>query len=81
VQFGRQAVLAGAGLAWPFIMTLVILWITDKTVGLRVSSDEEATGLDLGEHAEVAYEWPWDTLQPERSQPPIPETPTKRASR
>ena len=81
VQFGRQAVLAVAGLAWPFIMTLVILWITDKTVGLRVSSDEEATGLDLGEHAEVAYEWPWDTLQPERSQAPIPETPTKRASR
>jgi hypothetical protein len=31
--------------------------VTDKTVGLRVSPDEEATGLDLSEHGEVAYEW------------------------
>jgi Amt family ammonium transporter len=63
VQFGRQSALAGIGLAFPFVMTLGILWITDKTVGLRVSGTEEFTGLDLGEHAEVAYEWPWETIQ------------------
>jgi hypothetical protein len=43
-------------------MTLAILWVTDKTVGLRVNSDEETQGLDMGEHAEAAYEWPWDTI-------------------
>jgi Amt family ammonium transporter len=67
VQFGRQAVLAVAGLAWPFVMTLAILWVTDKTVGLRVTGAEEEVGLDLGEHAEVAYEWPWDTVHLEQS--------------
>ena len=63
LQFGRQSVLAVAGLVFPFVMTLAILWITDKTVGLRVSGAEEITGLDLGEHAESAYEWPWETIQ------------------
>jgi ammonium transporter, Amt family len=63
LQFGRQSVLAMAALVFPFVMTLVILWVTDKTVGLRVSEDEEMTGLDLGEHSEAAYEWPWETIQ------------------
>jgi len=61
-QLGRQSVLACAGLVFPFVMTLAILWVTDKTVGLRVNSDEETQGLDMGEHAEAAYEWPWDTI-------------------
>jgi len=54
-QFGRQLVLAGAGLVYPFVLTWVILWITDHTVGLRVSADEEAVGLDLSLHDEVGY--------------------------
>jgi Amt family ammonium transporter len=62
-QFGRQSMLAVAGLIFPFVMTLVILWVTDKTVGLRVSESEEVSGLDMGEHAEAAYEWPWETIQ------------------
>ena len=36
-QLGRQAVLAVAGIVYPFVMTWIILWITDHTVGLRVS--------------------------------------------
>ena len=62
LQFGRQSVLAVAGLVFPFVMTLAILWVTDKAVGLRVSGAEELTGLDMGEHAEAAYEWPWETI-------------------
>lgn len=58
VQFGREVVLALAALVFPFIMTFGILWVTDKTVGLRVSKDEELAGLDTGQHDEVAYEWP-----------------------
>ncbi len=53
-QLGRQCVLAGAGLAYPFVMTLVILWVTERTVGLRVSEIDRAIGLDesdIGEHA------------------------------
>ncbi|HEV3188339.1 MAG TPA: ammonium transporter [Acidimicrobiales bacterium] len=56
LQFGRQAVLALAGLVFPFVMTWLILWITDKTVGLRVSAGDQDAGLDASDHAEVAYE-------------------------
>jgi Amt family ammonium transporter len=63
LQLGRQTGLALAGLVYPFVMTLIILWVTDKTVGLRVSADEELVGLDMGEHAETGYVWPWQTIQ------------------
>jgi ammonium transporter, Amt family len=62
-QLGRQSVLAAAGLVYPFVLTFAILWVTEKTVGLRVSYEEQVTGLDLGEHDEVAYEWPWETIE------------------
>lgn len=32
-QLGRQAVLAVVGIAWTFVMTWIILWVTDHTVG------------------------------------------------
>jgi Amt family ammonium transporter len=54
-QLGRQVVLAVVGLAYPFVMTLVILRVADKAVHLRVGAGEQAEGLDLGEHGEVAY--------------------------
>ena len=63
LQFGRQSLLAVAGFVFPFVMTIGILWFTDKTVGLRVSDSEQVSGLDMGEHAESAYEWPWATIQ------------------
>ncbi|MGN6790806.1 MAG: ammonium transporter [Streptosporangiaceae bacterium] len=55
-QLGRQLVLAVAGIAYPFVTTWIILWITDKTVGLHVDPDEEHAGLDLAEHGEPAYD-------------------------
>ena len=33
-----------------------LLWITDKTVGLRVHAGDQDAGLDATDHAEVAYE-------------------------
>jgi ammonium transporter, Amt family len=57
-QLGRQAVLAVVGIAYPFAMTWIILWITDRTVGLRVTPGDEAMGLDLSEHAEIGYQQP-----------------------
>jgi ammonium transporter, Amt family len=56
VQLGRQAVLAVAGVVYPFVVTWIILWITDKTVGLRVTPEDELAGLDLSEHGEPAYQ-------------------------
>jgi Amt family ammonium transporter len=57
VQLGRESVLAVAALVFPFFMTLLILWIVDKTVGLRVSEAEQAAGLDASDLAEVGYKW------------------------
>jgi Amt family ammonium transporter len=38
-----------------FIGTLVIVKIIDATIGLRVESEIEQTGLDRALHAESAY--------------------------
>jgi ammonium transporter, Amt family len=55
-QLGRQLVLAIVGIVYPFVLTWIILWITDKTVGIRVTPESEAAGLDLSEHGEAAYD-------------------------
>jgi Amt family ammonium transporter len=56
-QLGRQLVLAVAAIVYPFVLTLAILWVTDRVVGLKVSPEEEEIGLDLGEHGERGYDW------------------------
>jgi ammonium transporter, Amt family len=67
VQLGRQLLLAVTGIVYPFVLTWIILWVTDKVVGLRVSPEEEAAGLDLSEHGEPAYEFPVAVLAGEPS--------------
>ena len=49
----------GVGIAWglAIVGTLVILVLVDKTIGLRVSAEQEAEGLDLSQHGEEGYEW------------------------
>jgi ammonium transporter, Amt family len=56
-QFGRQVVLALVGVVYPFVATWLILLVTDKLVGLKVSEDDEETGLDFAEHGEGSYDW------------------------
>ena len=45
---------AAAG-AYAVIVTLVISFILDKTIGLRVEKEDEIIGLDETQHAESAY--------------------------
>ncbi|MEX0832620.1 MAG: ammonium transporter [Actinomycetota bacterium] len=54
-QLGKQVVAVAVTLAYSFVVTMVILKIADKTVGLRVSEEDEVTGLDLSQHSEVGY--------------------------
>jgi ammonium transporter, Amt family len=56
-QLGRQLVLAVVAIVYPFVMTWIILWVTDRVVGLKVSPEEEEAGLDLIEHGEPGYVW------------------------
>jgi Amt family ammonium transporter len=37
------------------VVTFILLWILEKTMGLRVSQDEEMEGLDLSLHGEEGY--------------------------
>jgi len=49
----------GVGIAWSIsiVGTLALLFLVDKTIGLRVSAEEEATGLDLSQHGEEGYDF------------------------
>jgi ammonium transporter, Amt family len=54
-QLGKQAVAVGVTLVFSFLMTMLLLKVSDLLVGLRVSDEDEATGLDLSQHAEAGY--------------------------
>jgi len=55
-QLGNQA--AGVGIAWGISIagTLALLFAVDKVMGLRVSPEAEAAGLDLSQHNEEGYD-------------------------
>jgi Amt family ammonium transporter len=55
-QVYNQAVGAGIGWALAIVGTLVLLFLVDKTMGLRVSATDEAAGLDLSQHGEEGYD-------------------------
>jgi Amt family ammonium transporter len=52
---GKQLLAVGATMAWSFLVSLILAKVLDATIGLRVSPDEEAEGLDVTLHAETAY--------------------------
>jgi Amt family ammonium transporter len=52
---GKQSLAVVATLAFSFIVTMLIVKVVDATIGMRVTEDEEITGLDLSQHAEVGY--------------------------
>ena len=53
---GTQAVAAFAVLAYSFTVTFVIALLLKAVMGIRVSDEEEITGIDQLTHAETAYE-------------------------
>jgi len=55
-QLVSQAIAAFAVLAFAFVVTLIIAKILDLVIGFRVDEDTEITGVDVVEHAEIAYE-------------------------
>jgi Amt family ammonium transporter len=51
----EQALANGVTIVFSFIVTFLILKVLDLIIGIRVSDEAEATGLDLHQHAETAY--------------------------
>lgn len=54
-QFIKQLTGVAAVGAFTFIFAFVVFFVIKKTMGLRVSAEEETEGLDLGEHGSEAY--------------------------
>ena len=52
---GVQLLGIGAAFVWAFGAGLIMFKLISLTVGLRVSPEEEAEGLDFGEHGATAY--------------------------
>src|SRR5215212_1791751 len=56
-QLWRQVVGALAVLVFSFVLTLVIGIVIQKTIGFRITEEEEVTGIDTVEHAESGYDF------------------------
>jgi ammonium transporter, Amt family len=50
-----QAKAVGVTVVWSGLVSLAAYFIVDKTIGLRVSEEEEREGLDISSHGETAY--------------------------
>lgn len=54
-QVGVQGMMVLAVALYAFVGTYVILKLVDGSMGLRITPEQEATGLDLSQHNERAY--------------------------
>ncbi|MDU1892445.1 MAG: ammonium transporter [Dysgonomonas sp.] len=54
-QLWIQIVATGASIIYSAVLTFILFFIVNKTIGLRVSKEEEAIGLDISQHGEIAY--------------------------
>jgi Amt family ammonium transporter len=52
---GVQILGVAAGFVWAFGLGLMLFLVIKRTVGLRVTEEEELRGLDIGEHGMEAY--------------------------
>jgi Amt family ammonium transporter len=52
---GIQALSVVSAWIYSFVVTLIILKVLDWTMGLRVTDEQEVTGLDLSQHGETGY--------------------------
>ena len=50
-----QAKAVGVTILWSGVVSFVAFFIVDKTIGLRVSEEDEREGLDIASHGESAY--------------------------
>jgi Amt family ammonium transporter len=54
-QLGVQMLGSATAFVWAFGLGLAMFYLVSKTIGLRVSPEEELKGLDIGEHGMEAY--------------------------
>jgi ammonium transporter, Amt family len=69
-QLGIQALGIGVAFASVFVVSYGVFWAIKKTIGLRVSAEQEEAGLDIVEHGMFGY--PELFIPPEEADGPIP---------
>ncbi|MGW2845047.1 ammonium transporter, partial [Streptomyces sp. NPDC001274] len=55
-QLGKQTVGVLAVLAYSLVVSAALALLLDRTIGMRVTEDDEVSGIDRVEHAETAYD-------------------------
>jgi Amt family ammonium transporter len=56
-QLGKQALANLVVAVYSFTVAFILGKVIDKTIGFRVTEDDEVTGVDQVEHAETAYDY------------------------
>ncbi|MEU1042321.1 ammonium transporter [Streptomyces sp. NPDC005551] len=56
-QFWKQCAGVFAVLGYSLVVSAVLAFLIDRTMGMRVTDDEEVAGIDQAEHAETAYDF------------------------
>ena len=54
-QISTQLYGIAATIIWSAVATAIIIFVVDKTIGIRVDKDSEAEGLDLNQHGEMIH--------------------------
>lgn len=54
-QLWIQILATGASIVYSAVLTFILFFIVNKTIGLRASKEEESVGLDISQHGEIAY--------------------------
>ncbi|NTU59254.1 MAG: ammonium transporter [Chlorobiaceae bacterium] len=54
-QLGVQATAVGVTIVYAAVVSLILLFIVEKTIGLRISENDEMSGLDHSMHGEQGY--------------------------
>jgi Amt family ammonium transporter len=52
---GKQVVAVLASMVYSFVVSIILLKVLDKVMGLRVDEEEESIGLDQSQHGENGY--------------------------
>lgn len=56
-QFLSQAIGAFSVMGYTFVVTYILAFAIQKTIGFRASEDDEISGIDQAAHAETAYDF------------------------
>ena len=59
IVLALQLQVAGVAIAWglSIVGTLVLLFVVDRLIGLRLTPEHELAGLDVSQHGEEGYDF------------------------